>query len=94
MCYHCSQCAEKIIEAVLLESDIAPKQTHDLIWLAEMLPDSDSKEKLYSRCEVLKPYATMTRYPYTKDGVFRASEEDAADAYDSLLEILRILGDV
>ena len=63
--YHCQQCAEKAVKALLVEYGVRPSKTHDLDELvyacrkvgAEFGPD------LIDAALVLTPFAMVSRYP-------------------------------
>ncbi|MCD8055773.1 MAG: HEPN domain-containing protein [Clostridiales bacterium] len=66
ICYHCQQCAEKAIKAVILSFGLPsglPK-VHDLSYLLNLLKDSvDIDEKYYDYADTLMPYGVSVRYP-------------------------------
>jgi HEPN domain-containing protein len=64
ICYHCQQCAEKSLKALLALQDLEIPHTHDLRLLASVLRviypfDDYSKQLAY-----LQPFAVAVRYPY------------------------------
>lgn len=63
-CYHCQQCAEKSLKAVLLYKDIEPPKIHDLKVLCKMCRDTDdSFDRITSQCARLTPFGVTARYP-------------------------------
>ncbi|MCD7804772.1 MAG: HEPN domain-containing protein [Oscillospiraceae bacterium] len=66
VCYHCQQCAEKAIKAIIIAvgaSGEAPK-VHDLSYLLNQLADIvEIDEKYYDYADTLTPYGVSVRYP-------------------------------
>jgi len=63
-CYHCQQAVEKVLKAYLLYHDIEPPYIHDLGALCKLCSEYDDKFiPLYTDCQKLTIYASMTRYP-------------------------------
>lgn len=64
VCFHCQQCAEKYLKALLEEQGLAVRRTHDLLrLLAELLPHYPSLAGLRRGLAVLTDYAVDVRYP-------------------------------
>ena len=65
ICYHCAQAAEKYLKAYLINQNIIPKKTHDLVYLNTSCQDFKGDfEKIYDECLFLNRFAQNTRYPY------------------------------
>lgn len=66
ICYHCQQCAEKAIKAVIISKG-APggmPKLHDLSFLLNQLKNSVGiDEKYYDYADTLTPYGVAVRYP-------------------------------
>ncbi|MCD8344155.1 MAG: HEPN domain-containing protein [Oscillospiraceae bacterium] len=66
ICYHCQQCAEKAIKAVIISKG-APggmPKLHDLSFLLNQLKNSvEIDEKYYDYADTLTPYGVAVRYP-------------------------------
>ena len=63
VCYHCQQCAEKMLKAYLVMRDCDFPKTHDLRNLLDLCADHDPEFKtLRSEAENLTDYAVQTRY--------------------------------
>lgn len=76
ICFHCHQCIEKYLKALLIAHGEAAPRTHDLVLLNERLEAHDAPVGgLYASLETLNPYAVLTRYPGST-----ASIEDARAA--------------
>jgi len=63
MCFHCQQYIEKLLKAKLLDLGIVPPWTHDLVKLAEMLPQSKISEKIAKKVTLFQSYGVDIRYP-------------------------------
>lgn len=79
VCFHCQQCAEKYMKAVLQASDRHIPKIHDLIEIMALcLPVDPTFEMLRADLIALDRYSVRVRYP----GVF-AEKEDAKAAYQA-----------
>jgi len=85
VCYHCQQCAEKILKAYMIAKEDARTKEHDLKVLRKQCerhsPDFDA---LTLACSVLSTHITKTRYPSGK----KLTEEDMNEAMKYAGEIL------
>jgi HEPN domain-containing protein len=64
VCFHCQQCAEKYLKAVLQDNDKRIPKIHFLLELLAMILKFDgSYEFLKADLEVLEDYAVRFRYP-------------------------------
>ena len=64
VCFHCQQCAEKLIKARLQEADIRFIKTHDLSFLLDLVVSVEPTwETLRSELHPLTAYAVEYRYP-------------------------------
>ena len=64
VCYHCQQCAEKMLKGFIIYNDIEPKRIHDLTILCKECEKLDSAfQDVYEMCEILTEYVANTRYP-------------------------------
>lgn len=64
VCFHCQQCSEKYLKALLVDAEIAFPKTHDLLALVELLPLRAQFVKAFcDQLEVLNAYAVEFRYP-------------------------------
>jgi HEPN domain-containing protein len=79
VCFHCQQCVEKYLKAVLQVNDIRiPKIHHLLELLALILKFDTSYEFLRADLDTLEDYAVHFRYP----GEF-AEKDQAQSAYQA-----------
>ncbi|HEX6270717.1 MAG TPA: HEPN domain-containing protein [Anaerolineales bacterium] len=77
VCFHCQQCAEKYLKAVLQERDTPIPKIHFLLELLALILKFDgSYEFLKADLEVLEDYSVRYRYP----GV-SAELDEAQSAY-------------
>lgn len=77
VCYHCQQCIEKYLKALLVENDLEVERTHRLLHLLEQLSERYPELVLHREgLYVLTNYATDTRYP----GEIPVSRNRASDA--------------
>jgi HEPN domain-containing protein len=64
VCFHCQQCAEKYLKALLEELGLAVPKTHDLMRvLAVLLPHHPSLGSLRRGLRFLTDFAVDPRYP-------------------------------
>src|SRR5262245_40440222 len=64
VCFHCQQCVEKYLKALLEEGGLAVHKTHDLLrLLTDLLPHYPSLVKLRRGLAILTDYAVDVRYP-------------------------------
>lgn len=87
VCFHCQQCAEKYLKALLIYREIDFPKTHDLIPLLNLLR---AKMELPLRVEQVQPmnrYSVEARYP---DDWYPIEREEAAEA----IELARGVRDV
>jgi HEPN domain-containing protein len=77
VCFHCQQCAEKYLKAVLQENEQHIPKIHNLIELMLLCEEIDSSfEMLRADLVTMERYAVRGRYP----GEI-AEKEDAQSAY-------------
>lgn len=64
VCYHCQQCAEKMLKGYIASNNGRLLKTHDLVVLCETCACYDSDfEKIIGHCSDLTIYASEVRYP-------------------------------
>ena len=64
ICYHCQQCAEKMLKGYIASNNGRLQKTHDLVVLCETCANYDSDfEKIIGHCSDLTIYASEVRYP-------------------------------
>ena len=68
ICYHCQQCAEKILKGYIASKNGRLQKTHDLVVLCETCTNYDSDfEKIIGHCSDLTIFASEVRYPSILD---------------------------
>jgi len=64
VCYHCQQCAEKLLKGYIASKNGKLLKTHDLVVLCETCANYDLEfEKIIEQCSDLTIYASEVRYP-------------------------------
>jgi HEPN domain-containing protein len=64
VCYHCQQCAEKMLKGYIASKNGKLQKTHDLVILCEACKDYDFDfEKIILHCSDLTIYSSEVRYP-------------------------------
>lgn len=64
VCYHCQQCAEKMLKGYIAYNNGRLQKTHDLVVLCETSANYDSEfETILEICSDLTIYASEVRYP-------------------------------
>jgi HEPN domain-containing protein len=64
VCFHCQQCAEKYLKALLEELGLAVPKTHDLDQLLiDLIPHHPQLRSLRRGLLFLSAFAVQTRYP-------------------------------
>lgn len=77
ICYHCQQCAEKLLKGFIAFNGGNVQRTHSLLRLIKTCSEYDpSFDSLLPHCVDLDDYATNVRYPYFEELL----EEDALSA--------------
>jgi HEPN domain-containing protein len=93
MCFHSQQYVEKNIKAKLLDLGIVPPKIHSLLALSKLFPTSDVCESILRKVIMLEPYAVDVRYPDMLVNV-TPTEEEAAEAYETAKEIIKLLTEI
>ncbi|MGD2108555.1 MAG: HEPN domain-containing protein [Phycisphaerae bacterium] len=64
VCFHCQQCVEKLLKAVLIEHGTRPPRIHDLLVLSDQVRNLDANWMASDAAlRFLTQGATMFRYP-------------------------------
>ncbi|MBN1424645.1 HEPN domain-containing protein [Candidatus Fermentibacteria bacterium] len=64
VCFHCQQCVEKYLKALLQEADVPFDRTHNLVVLLDVLrPVHSDLALLRPELHALSTYAIHVRYP-------------------------------
>jgi HEPN domain-containing protein len=87
VCFHCQQCVEKYLKALLQEKEIYFEKTHDIGVLMDKCKDfiiiSDEMQK---KLFYLSSYAVEVRYP----GI-DTNEEEAKESFDTARKLRLIV---
>ena len=91
ICWHCQQCAEKSLKAVLVKQGTIPEKTHDLKRLCQLCSEYNPEfMEFMQSCAYLSVYAVVVRYPNEID----LSEEDATAAIKYAKKIYEYIYDI
>ncbi len=64
ICFHCQQCVEKYLKALLQEAGISALKTHNLVQLLDLLlPGDKTLRRFRPSCKSLSRFAVDYRYP-------------------------------
>jgi len=64
VCFHAQQCVEKLMKALLIDKNVMPPRTHDLLVLNELLTENGLKlEVTREQLRILSFGAVIFRYP-------------------------------
>ncbi len=93
ICYHCQQCAEKILKGFIIYNGIEPKRIHDLTILCRDCENiNPSFQMIFEMCEILTEYATNTRYP-TKLELEKRDMNEAIKCATDIVEFVKSIID-
>ena len=80
VCFHCQQCAEKYLKAILQDENVRIPKIHNLLELLAMILKFDSSyEFLKADLDVLEEFSVRYRYPGDT-----AEIEEAKSAYSAV----------
>jgi len=77
VCFHCQQCAEKYLKALLVSLGIAFPKTHDLVVLFNLNPSESGLSLQVEEVQPLNRYSVEARYPGDWDPI---DTQEAAEA--------------
>ena len=64
VCFHCQQCAEKYLKALIVARGGEPDRTHDLLALvAPATGDESLAQDVVKTLQMLNPFSVTIRYP-------------------------------
>jgi HEPN domain-containing protein len=89
VCFHCQQCAEKYLKALLTCRAVAYPRTHDLARLAGLLPEEDGRVLAREEAGSLTRYNVEGRYPGDWNPPTRDEAEKAVAIARKLREAIR-----
>ena len=62
--YHCQQAVEKYLKALVINIEIYPPRTHNLMQLLDILTNNyEISNSLYAKAAILNNFSTEIRYP-------------------------------
>ena len=91
VCFHCQQCVEKYLKALLILRSVPFPRTHDLSVLLSLLPPDVELATSQRDIETLTQYAVETRYPGWPEPVTRLEAEHAFEVMDEVRDAIRKL---
>jgi HEPN domain-containing protein len=87
--FHCQQAVEKYLKAYLINLDLKIIQTHDLVYLLELIDSQEKIEKIwFGKCAVMQDFAVEFRYP---DKVIELSNNEIELAIQTAKEIREMI---
>ena len=78
VCFHCQQCAEKYLKALLVSRGIAFPKTHDLVVLVNLLGKDAGLDLNIADVQPLNRYSVEARYPGDWDPIDMPEAQEAA----------------
>lgn len=92
VCYHCQQCAEKMLKGYIASNNGRLQKTHDLVVLCEVCATYDADfEKIIVNCSDLTIYSSEVRYPNILDIEYYNMQNAIKDAIQIKEFVLRKL---
>ncbi|MEI6263033.1 MAG: HEPN domain-containing protein [Deltaproteobacteria bacterium] len=82
--YHCQQCAEKYLKALLIYRNVDFPKTHDLVVLFNLLQKVGHLKFSIEAVQPLNRYATETRYPGDWESI---GESEAREAFEMVCAV-------
>jgi len=80
VCFHCQQCVEKALKALIAEKGDVPPKTHSVVDLLSFLSESDLPPRLCLEMRDFDAYYIPTRYPDAIPGALPEGLPDETDA--------------
>jgi HEPN domain-containing protein len=81
ICFHCQQCAEKLLKGIMVIHGITPPKTHNLIELFNLCkPLTIDIDKIKFPCDDLNAYSVSPRYPDMDEITEQQMRKALADA--------------
>ncbi|OGQ94980.1 MAG: hypothetical protein A2284_04885 [Deltaproteobacteria bacterium RIFOXYA12_FULL_61_11] len=84
VCFHCQQCLEKLLKALLADQETATPRTHSIVDLLALFP-ADFLNDLRDELGDMDLYYLPTRYPDALPGSLAEGLPDREDAEEALL---------
>lgn len=84
VCFHCQQCSEKYLKALLISRGIAFPRTHDLVVLLNLAAGTEGFLLPVEKVQPLNRYSVEARYPGEWDPI---DPQEAAEALGAAREV-------
>jgi HEPN domain-containing protein len=91
VCFHCHQCAEKYLKALLVAHGIVFPKTHDLVVLFNLSTGYIASKLSLSTVQPLNRYAVEARYPGDWEPINRQEAAAAVRMAGAVREVVRSL---
>jgi HEPN domain-containing protein len=91
VCFHCQQCAEKYLKALLVFRGIAFPRTHDLVLLLNLAVAQSKLDLPLSVVQPLNRYSVEARYPGDWDPIDTSEAARAVDMARAVRRAIRSL---
>jgi HEPN domain-containing protein len=91
VCFHCQQCAEKYLKALLVFRGIAFPRTHDVVLLLNLAVTQCGLDLALSVVQPLNRYSVEARYPGDWDPIDISEAARAADMARAVRRAIRSL---
>jgi HEPN domain-containing protein len=89
VCYHCQQCMEKYLKAVLVFEEVEFPRTHDLVMLFNLSNTFNSLGILIQDLQPLNRYSIEARYPGDWEPVEEKEAKSAFEVVSSMRSVIR-----
>lgn len=89
VCFHCQQCAEKYLKALLFFRGIAFPRTHDLVVLINLTSNISGLTLRVEQVQPLNRYSVEGRYPGDWEPIDLREAREALDAARSVRDAVR-----
>ncbi|MGA8830330.1 MAG: HEPN domain-containing protein, partial [Desulfomonilaceae bacterium] len=86
--YHCQQCVEKYLKALLILRNVDFPRTHDLVILFNLLKDVETLPLQVEEVQPLNRYSIESRYPGDWEPI---EESEARAAFKMVRNIRRVI---
>lgn len=91
VCFHCQQCAEKYLKALLLARAASFPRTHDLVVLLNLAASSGGIMLRVEQVQPLNQYAIEARYPGNWEPIDLQEANEALNMAEGIRDAVRML---
>ncbi len=91
VCFHCQQCAEKYLKALLVSRSIEFPRTHDLVVLINLATRHCGLNLQLEEVQPLNRFSVETRYPGDWEPIYRPEATGAVNMARRVREAVRCL---